>query len=474
MPIEKQLPGLIKMKRLPGPGGIPILGNLLQITPEILHRNIEKWSDQYGSIFKIKLGAVPAIVITGPETIQYVLKNRPEKFRRLDKMDNVIREMGVQGVFNAEGEDWKRQRKLVSQALNISHLITFFPTLVQITEKLLNRWNQLSENIDGIDIKIQLMRYTVDVTSHLAFGYNMNTIEQSNDTIQDHLEVIFPAIYNRVNALVPYWRLLKLPADKRLEKSIQVIYKTMQGIIDCAKEKLSKDPALRKNPTNFLEALVVASDQEDPISNELIIGNVLTMMLAGEDTTAHTMTWIFYFMHLYPDVQKKMQEEADMVLGEAPVVNNYQDHMKLTYIEAVVFEAMRLKPVGPVMFFNALEDIVIEEVMVPKDTFIILQTQYAAIGKKYFSDPDKFIPERWIEGGCPMHTLHNERAFVPFGAGPRFCPGYNLAMLEMKAVLAMVCKNFEVTMITNPKEVREILAFAMMPSNFNVRLVKRK
>jgi len=278
------------MKRLPGPGGIPILGNLLQITPEILHRNIEKWSDQYGSIFKIKLGAVPAIVITGPETIQYVLKNRPEKFRRLDKMDNVIREMGVQGVFNAEGEDWKRQRKLVSQALNIGHLVTFFPTLVQITEKLLNRWNQLSENIEGIDIKIQLMRYTVDVTSHLAFGYNMNTIEQSNDTIQDHLEVIFPAIYNRVNALVPYWRLLKLPADKRLEKSIQVIYKTMQGIIDCAKEKLSKDPALRKNPKNFLEALVVASDQEDPISNELIIGNVLTMMLAGEDTTAHTMT----------------------------------------------------------------------------------------------------------------------------------------------------------------------------------------
>ena len=126
------------------------------------------------------------------------------------------------------------------------------------------------------------------------------------------------------------------------------------------------------------------------------------------------------------------------------------------------------------MFFNALEDIVIEEVMVPKDTFIILQTQYAAIDKKHFSNPEKFIPERWIEGVCPMQTLHNERAFVPFGAGPRFCPGYNLAMLEMKAVLAMVCKNFVVTMITNPEEVKEILAFAMMPSNFNVRLVKRK
>jgi cytochrome P450 len=461
------------MSRLPGPGGIPLLGNLLQVTPEILHRDIEKWSDQYGSIFKIKFANIPAVVITDPETIQYVLKNRPEKFRRLHKMDNVIREMGIHGVFNAEGEDWKRQRQMVTQALNMSHIINFFPLLTHIIEKLLARWNHLSAENSSIDIKVQLMRYTVDVTSRLAFGYNMNTIEQTKDAIQDHLEIIFPAIFKRVNAPVPYWRFVTLPADKRLAKSLQVIYDTMQGVINETKQKLKENPELQSHPTNFLEALIAASARENPISNELIIGNVLTILLAGEDTTAHTLSWVFYFMHLHPEVQKKMQEEADIVLGEDAVLRNYDDNVKLVYIEAVVYEAMRLKPVAPVFFMNSLEDTVLENVSIPKETFIILQTQYSAINKKYFSNPEKFIPERWIAGVCPMHDVHNERAFVPFGAGPRFCPGYNLAMLEMKAVLAMACKNFHVSMETNPAEVREVLAFAMMPSNFNVKLVKR-
>lgn len=180
--------GAITMNQLPGPAGVPFLGNLLQLTPEKLHRIIEKWSDQYGSIFKIKLGNLPIVIITAPETIQYVLKHRPEKFRRLDKMDNIIREMGVYGVFNAEGDDWKSQRKLVSQALNINHLKTFFPTLANITEKLLNRWNELSAENSSIEIKGELMRYTVDITSRLAFGYNMNTIEKRKTSFRTILK----------------------------------------------------------------------------------------------------------------------------------------------------------------------------------------------------------------------------------------------------------------------------------------------
>lgn len=471
---EKSFTGKIKMDQLPGPARLPLLGNLLQLSPKKFHRIVEKWSDKYGPIFRIKLGTTPVVVITSPEAFQYVLRNRPEKFRRLGKMDDIMRELGVFGVFNAEGDDWKRQRKLVSQALNLNHLKTFYPSLDDITKKLLSRWAELADTDTSIEIKGEITRYTVDNTSKLAFGYSMNTIEKKKDIIQDHLEIMFPAIFKRINAPIPYWRFLKMPADRKLDQSLKVVNKTLQEIVEKTREELAQNTALSNHPTNFLQALLAASDRDQTVSGQVIIGNVLTMLLAGEDTTAHTIAWIFYFMHLYPEVQLKMQQEADQVLENESTLKSYEDASKLHYIEAVVLEAMRLKPVAPVLFHDTLEDVVIEGVEVPRGTSILLQTNYAAIKENYFSYPEKFIPERWMLGGCPAHNAHNESAFAPFGAGPRFCPGYNLAILEMKAVLSMVCKNFTITMETDPKDVKEILAFVMMPSGFFIKLVRRK
>ncbi|MBE7170794.1 MAG: cytochrome P450 [Williamsia sp.] len=465
---------IVKLDQLPGPPGLPVLGNLLQIKIEKIHRIIEGWSQAYGSVFKIKLGPVPILVITAPEGIQYVLKNRPEKFRRMSKMDGIIREMGVLGVFNAEGSDWKRQRKLVSQALNVQQLKTFFPVLVHITEVLLNRWNGLSAQSSLIEIKGELMRYTVDITAQLAFGHSMNTIEKKDDVIQQHLEVIFPAIFKRMNAPVPYWRYIKLPADRKLERSIRVVNQQMQDVIDKARKGLAAHPATGNQPRNFLQALLAASGPDDPVSNQEIIGNVLTMLLAGEDTTAHTLAWIFYFMEVIPGVQQKMQQEADRVLGGEPMLKHYDAAAKLSYIEAVALESMRLKPVSPTLFHDALEDVVIEGVEVPKGTGIFLQTHAAGLKDTHFAQAEKFIPERWMEGGCPAGQAHNQKAFIPFGAGPRFCPGYQLAMLEIKALLAMVCKNFSVSMETQPASIDEVLTFTMKPSDFFVKLEKRK
>jgi cytochrome P450 len=464
---------IIDMKHLPGPPGIPILGNLLQFSAVKLHRIIENWSNQFGSIFKISLGSHPVLVITDPEAIQYVLKNRPEKFRRLGRMDEVIVEMGFSGVFNAEGEHWKHQRRLVSQALNMNHLSSFFPMLVSITRVLLDRWKRLSQQDVDIEVRSELMRYTVDITSRLAFGYNMNTLEKNTDIIQDHLENIFPAIFRRINLPVPYWRFFKLPIDRRVEKSVAAIVKTIKTIIDETTAEIEKNPALKSNPTNFLQALLAESSLNGAISNEVVIGNVITMLLAGEDTTAHTLTWIFYFMHLHPEVQHKMRQEAENLLGAQEVLLSLEQTLHLPYIEAVAYEAMRLKPVAPLLFFDTLEEVVVNGVRVPPNTNVFLQTQYASTNDLHFSEPAEFIPERWLSGGCPHHTAHNERAFVPFGAGPRFCPGYNLAMIEIKSVLAMVCKNFEVTMQTDPAEVKERLAFTMMPTGFIIKLKNR-
>lgn len=461
------------MADLPGPSRLPILGNLLQLDLPRLHQVITKWSLKYGDLFTIKLLSAEILVITAPEAVQFVLKNRPEKFRRMAKMDEIIRELGVHGVFNAEGDDWRKQRKLVSNGLNIAHVKNFYPQLNAITGKMLNRWLEKARKGEAVAIKAELMRYTVDITSRLAFGYNMNTIDMGKDAIQDHLAVLFPAIFNRINAPIPYWRYFTTAADKKLYNSITVINETMRDVIETTRQEMTHNKSLAVRPENFLQSLLAGSDRDEPATNEVIIGNVLTMLLAGEDTTAHTITWILSFMHQFPGVQHKMQAEVDQLMGGMPTLAEFDHTARMPYIEAVALEAMRLKPVAPVLFHNALEDVEIEGVMVPKGTGIFLQTMAAATDDRQFTAAQEFLPDRWLEGRCPVYPEHNERAFMPFGAGARFCPGYHLAMTEIKALLAMICKNF--TVIMDPvKVVSETLAFTMMPEEFTVRFLPRQ
>ena len=188
------------------------------------------------------------------------------------------------------------------------------------------------------------MRYTVDVTTNLAFGYDMNTLEKEGDVIQKHLEKIFPTIDRRINAMFPYWRYFKLPADRALDKSLAVIRKAIAQFIAQARERLRQKPELTLRPTNLLEAMLSAPDGGDvAFTDEEIHGNMLTMLLGGEDTTANTMAWITHFMTELPETQERMRAEAAHAVGQAGLLSSLQDAEHLNYIEAVAHETMRLE-----------------------------------------------------------------------------------------------------------------------------------
>src|SRR5690349_5760992 len=145
------------------------------------------------------------------------------------------------------------------------------------------------------------MRYTVDTVSGLAFGADVNTLESDDDVIQRHLDKIFPAIFRRLMAALPTWRYWKSAADRELDDSVAAIGVAIRGFVDAARKRL-EDPARRAAPENLLEAMIVAAD--DPSSgitpNE-IHGNVLTMLLAGEDTTANSLAWAIWLLYKHPE-----------------------------------------------------------------------------------------------------------------------------------------------------------------------------
>jgi cytochrome P450 len=464
---------------LPGPKGLPLLGNLLQLDLKQLHRVLERWCDDFGTICVFKLGRRPVVVVADPEVMQPILKGRPRLYRRLDSIESVFREMGIAGVFSVEGRDWQRQRRMTVHALDSGHLREFLPTLVKVTERLKRRWIRAAEAQASVDIQQDLMRYTVDVTTNLAFGYDMNTLENDGDVIQHDLEKILPMINRRINAPIAYWRHFKLGDDRALDRSLARIRTTISGFITRARARLAADPRLAAQPTNLLEAMLAARDDDGAeFTDDEVYGNVLTMLLAGEDTTANTMAWMMHFMTEHPAVQARMVTEAEQVVGRSGALSQLADVARLVYCDAVAQEAMRLKPVAPIIFLETLEAVEFGDVALEKGTAMFLLTMHAGLQDEHFAAADEFRPERWIEAAAATvpaqePAAHDAKAFLPFGAGPRFCPGRQLAMVEIKTVMAMLCASFELTKTEPAEPVRELFSFTMMPENLFVRLKQR-
>jgi cytochrome P450 len=462
------------LANLPGPQGLPFLGNILQLDLQHLHTVLEQWAQEHGSMYQFRIAHKPVVAVTDMDLINEVLRKRPDAYRRLNAIEPVLKEMGINGVFSAEGDHWYRQRRIAMQALNNAHLRRFFDTLVKVTGRLKARWDEAAAKGGVVEAQKDLTRYTIDVTANLAFGYDVNTLETEGDDLQRHLERIFPMVNRRINAPFPYWHFVKMPADRALEESLAFVHQAIRGYIAHSRARLADDPDLVAHPTNFLEAMLAAREVEgSEFTDEEISGNVLTMLLGGEDSTASTMAWIFHFLTEHPDIQARAQVEIDDVLGQDEMLTNYRDHERLPYVEAVAFEALRLKSVFPVLFLGANQDVDLGGVRIPAGTAIFLLTRQCGLQEEAFASPRQFLPERWLVSRAGIQEGHNTKAFVPFGAGPRFCPGRNLALLEIKAVMAMLCRNFSISKPIDAVPVEEQFGFLMAPANLSVDMRRR-
>ncbi len=470
MPVDQPLRSL---SQLPGPKGLPVFGNLFQIDLNELHRILEDWAGLYGDIYLFRLANKPIVVIGDSELVQTVLRDRPQHYRRIRSIETVARELGTHGVFSAEGEQWEKHRLLTMQAFKPDNLRRFFPTLRRITERLQRRWRHLADAKETVEVDKDWMRFTVDVTTQFAFGYDINLLENESDDFQQHLEKQLPVFNRRAVAPFPYWHYLKLPSDRAMEESLTAIKRTIDGFVQQTRQRLGTHPDGSYQPANFLEALLLAEYEDGSrLSDEEIQGNVLTVLLAGEDTTAHTLSWLLYLISEHPEVQRLMQQEADAELGDDTIAKDLTILDRLSYIEAVAHETLRLKNVAPMFFLEPVVDVELGGVMLPKGTPLMLLGRYGALQEDNFSEALQFKPERWLDSEASA-CVHNRNAYLPFGAGPRFCPGRNLAMLEIKMAAAMVCRNFSVRRIDTGQPVREVFSFTMMPDGLRIRFDRR-
>ena len=456
---------------LPGPRGLPVLGNLHRIRLNRLHLILENWAERYGPMFRIRIGPHHVAVLSDRSAIQHILVQRPEGFRRTAMLESVAAEMRLKGVFAAEGEDWRRQRRIVTDALNRAKLKDFFPSLAVTVGRLQRRWERAADASKPVDLCRDLMRFTVDVTMQLAFGVDANTLETPGPVIQRHLDKVFPVLHRRVNAAFPWWRYVRLPSDRALDRALKALEREVGDMVRAARERMAAEPKRRDAPTNFLEAILSAvEDEESGFTDAEIFANAGTLLLAGEDTTANSMAWTVHYFTKYPEHFERARREVDDLIAPEPAIGNLEQTARLPFLDAFCNEVMRLKPVAPLQIVEPVSDAEVLGYLIPKGTPIMMLVRRMATRDENFGDGTRFDPDRWLVPPKKRSIPHDRRAFVPFGGGPRVCPGRPLALLQIRTVLAMLCRNFEVEPVHGGGDVDEHLAFTMMPANLSVRL----
>jgi cytochrome P450 len=459
-----------RLEQLPGPKGLPLLGNLLQLDGRRLHVVLESWANLYGPLYAFRAGPKRTVVVGDPALVDQVLRARPDDYRRIGRIETVLAELNLPGVFSAEGSAWRPQRRLLMQALSARRITAFYPTLNQVLRRLHRRWQRAAASGVRVDVLDEFKRLTVDVTSLLAFTHDVNTIEHDEDQLQHQLQVIFPAINRRLTAPFPYWRFFRMPADRRTERCIRELRSRLTELIAATRRRVEADPERRQAPANLLEALLTETDEEGrPFSDELILGNAMQTLVAGDDTTAATLAWAVHLLCEQPEAVAALREQVDRVLGDGALPDDVETANQLTRVDAIVHETLRLRSVSPLVFLEANTDVVMSGVAVPRGTWVVVLTRHAAMSSAFFERPQEFIPQRWHDRSRDA----SQRVSIPFGSGARVCPGRALAMLEMRAALAMLYASFDVERVGAPERVGERYMFIVEPVALEVKLRPR-
>lgn len=461
---------------LPGPRGLPWIGSALQIAPARLHQQLEAWAHEFGDAYRLRLGRNDMLVIARHEQIANVLRDRPDGFKRTDRLELIGAEMGLKpGVFTANGDTWKRQRRMVMAAFDPAHVKAYFASLAKVTLRLRSRWLKAAAANADIDLQSDLMRFTVDTITGLAFGADVNTLESDDDVIQRYLDQIFPALFTRIMSPAPTWRWFKRRSDRALDDAIIQVNRAIDRFIADARARLDAEPARRAAPTNLLEAMLAAVERDGGgISDDEVAGNVLVMLLAGEDTTANTIAWMIDLLMRNPAALQAATEEVRRVAPD-PERFSFEQMAALDYLEACTHETMRIKPVAPFLPLQAIKDTVVGDVRVPAGTIVASLMRFQALDDRYVARAAAFEPQRWLageRGARRASTASPKTVSMPFGAGPRICPGRYLAMLEIKMAMALLLSSFDIERLDTPdgQPPVEQMSFTMQPVGLRMRL----
>ncbi|KAF9358326.1 hypothetical protein BGX26_001983 [Mortierella sp. AD094] len=444
---RKTVYGVRPRHDLKGPRGLPLIGNLfpMAIMPrdKILQRHVEL-HNRYGKIYSVSIPRVGRIInIADPEMVDHILKANFWAYEKGERFKEGLMPLVGNGIFSADGEHWKWQRKLASNIFNVKAFRQYTSDVFcQEGDLAINYLNKLADTGRHVDLQQLFYCYTLDSFGEIAFGKSFGCMKDPEQ------EVEFAAAFDRLNsgisgrAFLPFWRIKDwwTGNDKQVEKDTKIVRDFARRIIYERREKQGQETVSKNEKKDLLQLFMDLSDSGEPLSDDMLIDSVLNFIIAGRDTTAQALSWMFYLMHrdaAQPEIIQELVKETDDVLqGGLPT---YESTKQQKYAEACFHEALRLYPSVPKNAKVCVEDDVLPGGYKVHKGDSVAWSSWAMGRDTNIWGPDagQYNPNRWFNNDKPSSSK-----FIAFHHGPRTCLGQNFATIEAITIVSMLFQKF--------------------------------
>nr|CAD7432283.1 unnamed protein product [Timema monikensis] len=455
--------------KIPGPPGLPYLGNILMFNGP--HEDtipiVMRLCDEYGTIWKIRNLGEDLVFLTNEEDIEQLLSNA--KYITKSVIYKLLTPWLNDGLLLSTGVKWHSHRKLLTPTFHFKILEEFIPIFNKNSNILVEK---LSEYVDKgyVPINKLVSLCTLDIICETAMGTCINAQTSSENEYAKAVLRISELIFHRL--LSPWlWRPFTLflsPTGWEQRKTLRTLHGFTEKVI---KERRAEYKEAAKKHGSFPDQLnnTKVAEREEIISNKEIreevdtfMFEVLYQMFQGHDTTSAGISWALYLLGRNPHVQDRVVEELQGIFGDSKRPATFSDLQAMRYLEQVIKESLRLYPSVPFYGRYLEDDIIIKNYTIPAGTDVNVFPIHIHRNPRIYPDPEVFNPDRFSkESSQERHPF----AYLPFSAGPRNCIGQRFALLEEKAVLSTVLRNFQIESLERPEDIAVMGELVLRPKH---------
>jgi cytochrome P450 len=420
---------VVTRRLAPGPRGNPLTGNLSAFADDPIQMLLDS-QREYGGVTRHRIGPYLVHTVTHPEGVRHVLQGNYKNYARGKFYENFKLFFG-EGLLTTDGEYWLRHRRMAQPLFHRKVVDDCTNTATDAIDRMLDRWVPLAQSGEPVEIVGEMMQVSLSILGRVVFNMDFSGYAHVvNPSVLIGLKTMMPQ--GNLNDFIPRWA--PTPYNRRVARAQQSLRDVMRKVI--SEHEVGGDGTL-----DLITLLQSSADAETgrKLTDAEIHDEVMTIFMAGHETTGNGMAWTLYAIAQHPEIRKRLEAEVDEVLGDR--VPTVEDLPRLTYSRMVVDESLRVYP--PIWGYtrDPVADDEIDGYFIPAGSTIFMSPYVTHRHPDVWENPEAFDPERFAPERADSYPPF---AYFPFGGGSRKCIGYNLALLQMHLVTAMVAQRFRV------------------------------
>lgn len=402
-----------------------------QDTLGFLRRNFE----QYGDFIEYPVGLFSAFQLTAPDLIEHILLHNHRNYSKETIQFTTLADVTGQGLLTSSGDFWLKQRRLSQPAFHRRYLDHMAAVIGQAAERLCQRWEKLAADKTIIDLDAEMMQVTLEIIGELLFNADLR--DRAGKLTQAVNELLDYVMYRAYNPLSAVTRYLPTPRQRRFRQALALL----EGLIEQCLVSSHYSVASSQCSVVSGQYSVAGMLAESGMERTALRDELMTFLIAGHETSASGLTWLFYSLSQAEGVRARLESEVDGLNGRFPTP---ADLPQLPYLTQVMQESLRHYPPSWLISRRALADDLLRDTAVPRRSYVIISPYTIHHHPDYWPHPDQFDPDRFAPGQTEQRPRF---AYIPFGGGPRLCIGDRLAQLEMQLITAMITQRFRLRLV---------------------------